>query len=378
MTGALPRIALTFDAAAPLAVPDETLRPLTALLPDGGVLALGEPTHGTREAFELKHRLIRLLAEEGRLRVLAFECARGPAEHIDHAVRLLDGDVKDALRAQDYWCWESREVLALLSWLRAFNARRPPEVRVRFVGVDVQRPERVAERVEGHVTCPDMRARLRALCEGTPASGDDAARFTEQLQDLASSAADADVRRDARHLYRHVRVYLDPTSTEGIGLRDRFMAEELLETLPSEGVTVVWAHNEHVAVNEDFFGSPAMGFVLREALGERYVALGMLFGYGGFRARAWRAPERPLRDFEVGRANGAYVERQFDALEGCVLDLRGRRTKSLRRRFLGFLFDHEVARERPEAFEVVRPLSDFDLLAWLPRTTPSRALGDQG
>jgi len=377
MTDTLADVALTFDATAPLAISDVTLRPLASLLPDGGVLALGEPTHGTREAFELKHRLIRMVAEQGNLRVLAFECGRGPAELIDAAVRLMDGDVLHALRSQGYWCWESREVLALLTWLRDFNALRPLSERVRFVGVDVQRPERVVERVETHVTCPDTRTLLRALREGILVPGEDSTRLAQQLKKLAASTGDKDVRRDALHLYRHVRVYLDPSNAEGIGLRDRFMAEELLEALPDDGVTVLWAHNEHAAVNDDFFGSPAMGFVLREALGERYVALGMLFGRGGFRAQAWRAPGRPVRNFEVEQAEGTYGERLFDSLDGSVLDLRGKRMPAVRRRFVGFLFDQDVAHARPGAFEVVRPLTDFDLLAWLPCTTPSQGLANQ-
>ena len=52
----------------------ERLNALKPYLPALSVLGLGEPTHGTRESFELKHLIIRYLAEAGWLRYVCFEC----------------------------------------------------------------------------------------------------------------------------------------------------------------------------------------------------------------------------------------------------------------------------------------------------------------
>lgn len=45
------------------------------------------------------------------------------------------------------------------------------------------------------------------------------------------------------------------------------------------------------------------------------------------------------------------------------------------RRFLGNLYDHEVNAQRPDASRIERPITDFDLIAWLPATQPARYLG---
>ncbi len=87
------------------------------------------------------------------------------------------------------------------------------------------------------------------------------------------------------------------------------MAGELASGAP-EAASAVRALNEHVAVNPDFFGTRVMGHHLREALGERYLALGMLFGEGAFLARSWE--ERRVSEFQMGQAGKGHVERCGD------------------------------------------------------------------
>ncbi|GHF60761.1 erythromycin esterase [Deinococcus metalli] len=375
-TSAYPRLCPL--SADPLALPDADFLPLLEVLRGTQVVGLGEPTHGTHEAFVLKHRLLRLLADRGLLRVLAFECAAGPAELIDAYVRHGEGDARTALLAQEYWIWETAEVLAVIEWLSAYNARLPEAERVRFVGVDVQRPARVAIRLAALLLThePDLRLALTCLAaEELPAT--DAPELVDALRALETSHPLAYIRHDARHLRRHAEVYLDERNPEGLGRRDRFMAEMLLEALTEEGLTVLWAHNEHVAVSEDFFGSPALGYVLREALGEGYLSLGMLFGEGELRAKSLTAPGGVLGRFRVEAPKAPFVEVEFLNENSAVFDLMGTATPPRLRRFLGTRYDEVAWRAQPEAFQVLRPLSDFDLLAWWPRTTAAAELPDE-
>lgn len=365
-------------SADPLTLSDADLLPLLEVLRGARVVGLGEPTHGTHEAFVLKHRLMRLLADQGLLRVLAFECAAGPAELIDAYVRHGEGDARTALLAQDYWIWETAEVLAVIEWLRAHNDRLPETERVRFLGVDVQRPARVATRLAALLAShePDFRLALaRLAAEELPAT--DAPELVDALRALETSHPEAHVRHDARHLRRHAEVYLDERNPEGLGRRDRFMAETLLEGLPGQGLTVLWAHNEHVAVSEDFFGSPAIGYELREVLGDGYLALGMLFGEGELRAKSLTALESMPGRFTVMAPEAPLVEVDFLGERAAVFNLRGTATPSRLRRFLGTRYDEAAWQMQPETFQVFRPLSDFDLLAWWPRTTAATGLPEE-
>jgi erythromycin esterase-like protein len=59
----------TIDPTAPL----DDLAPLRRMVGDAQVVGLGESTHGAREAFTLKHRMLRLLVEELGFRSVAWE-----------------------------------------------------------------------------------------------------------------------------------------------------------------------------------------------------------------------------------------------------------------------------------------------------------------
>lgn len=75
------------------------------------VLGLGEPTHGTAEAFRWKFEVILALAKAEKLRVLAWECGFATGQLLDQALR-FGGDLETALRAQQFWTWNTREILA--------------------------------------------------------------------------------------------------------------------------------------------------------------------------------------------------------------------------------------------------------------------------
>lgn len=100
------------------------------------VVGLGEATHGTREFFTLKHRLVEHLVLEHGFTVVAFEADTDGCRPLDTYVTTGRGDPVRALRELGYWTWNTEEVLDMLRWVRAHNAGTPAGSAVRFVGVD--------------------------------------------------------------------------------------------------------------------------------------------------------------------------------------------------------------------------------------------------
>jgi len=111
---------------------------LDEILGAARVIGLGEATHGTREFFRLKHRLVRYLVREHGLRTVALEANLPETLAIDEYVTHGRGDPRDALDSIYFWTWNVEAVLELLEWLRSFNEGRPLADRVRFHGVDTQ------------------------------------------------------------------------------------------------------------------------------------------------------------------------------------------------------------------------------------------------
>lgn len=106
------------------------------------VVGLGEATHGSREFFTLKHRLVEYLVTEQAFTVFALEADQDRCRALDAYVTTGAGDAVQGLRDLGYWTWNTQEVLALLTWLRVHNTTAPAGGAVRVVGVDPSDPRR--------------------------------------------------------------------------------------------------------------------------------------------------------------------------------------------------------------------------------------------
>ncbi len=114
------------------------LQPLLAHLAEARIVAVGESTHGTRDFFQFKDRLWRLLVEEAGFRAFAMEAGFAAAQAVDAYVMGGEGTAAEALEALRIGVWNTDEVLDLIEWTRAYNATVPADERVRFYGIDAR------------------------------------------------------------------------------------------------------------------------------------------------------------------------------------------------------------------------------------------------
>src|SRR5215510_1964905 len=59
------------------------LQPLKQLIGDARIVALGEPTHGSHEVFQMKHRLLEFLVERLGFSIFSIEANMPEAEAFD-------------------------------------------------------------------------------------------------------------------------------------------------------------------------------------------------------------------------------------------------------------------------------------------------------
>src|SRR4051794_24028009 len=90
------------------------LQPLKQILKDVRVVGLGENTHGTREFFQVKHRLLEFLVREMRFTAFALEAGYGACEPINNYVLYGKGDLTTVLTAQGYVVWDMEELAAMI------------------------------------------------------------------------------------------------------------------------------------------------------------------------------------------------------------------------------------------------------------------------
>ena len=114
------------------------MAPLKKMIGDARIVALGEATHGTREFFQLKHRMLEFLATEMGFTIFSIEANMPEAYRINDYVLTGAGDPAELLRGMYFWTWDTEEVLELIRWMRRYN--EAGKGKLEFTGFDMQTP----------------------------------------------------------------------------------------------------------------------------------------------------------------------------------------------------------------------------------------------
>ncbi|MBK7193017.1 MAG: erythromycin esterase family protein [Myxococcales bacterium] len=310
------------------------LEGVAKLVGNARVVGLGEATHGTREFFQLKHRLVRYLVERMGFTMFAIEANQPECRAInDYVVRGV-GDPRVALAGIRFWTWNTEEVLALIEWMRSWNADPTHRRKVEFAGIDMQYTAGATASVTSfvrRVAAGD--AAMLALIEGL--ADPSAERLAAALAGLSAGfakharrwrgvdrAAYELARQDLRILEQEAAARDDAT------VRDAAMAENLawlLAQSPKGTRAVVWAHNGHVARRGFVDFRPPMGHHLRARFGAGYLPIGFAFDHGSFQATAVTMDHgHPVTEHRLGPASELDVAAPFTRVGSpiAIVDLR--------------------------------------------------------
>ena len=129
------------------------MQPLKKMIGNARIVSLGEATHGTREFFQLKHRMLEFLASEMGFTIFSIEANMPEAYRLNDYVLNGVGDPAKLLKGMYFWTWDTQEVLEMIQWMREFN--KSGKGRVQFTGFDMQTPDVAAVIVRDFVTKND-------------------------------------------------------------------------------------------------------------------------------------------------------------------------------------------------------------------------------
>ncbi|HUQ04840.1 MAG TPA: erythromycin esterase family protein [Kofleriaceae bacterium] len=281
------------DAPAPAIDSVPFARSIDALLePSVRVIGLGEANHGSHSFLAIRARESLRLARLAGVRTIALEA--GPAEvfPLDDYVQGRLPDATTAVSKLGYWMWDTKDMLAVLAEIRAYNKKARPDARVTLVGVDVQSSDRAATYVlassvkltDSQRTALEGAATWTSLASGSP----DAAAFAREIDALVQSTEAEALPLRTMLALRQVQWRLRMHAARGRTAqkqRDLGMAAitEALLARRDQGRIVIWAHNNHIATDPLSEVQP-LGSHLRKRLGDGYLAVGLLMARGTFRA----------------------------------------------------------------------------------------------
>lgn len=384
----------------------QDLAPLGALIGEARVVALGEATHGTREFFQMKHRVLEYLVSELGFTVFAIEAFYPESLAVNDYVLSGKGDPAQALAGLGFWTWDTEEVLEMIRWMRRWNEDPRHTRKVRFYGFDMQSPPRAVRHVLGYLQRVDpayarelapVLAPLRAPA-ATGSYGQQpaqvraavsaalarlVARFSADRQGWVARSGEASWAVARQHAVVAAQGEAMLASDSGVAIRDRAMADNvqwLLAQEPPGTRMVLWAHNGHVS-KAGYTGVESMGVHLARALGRQLVVLGFAFHRGGFRAVEMpMGPASKLRDFDVGPAQPGSLDATLASagLQAAIVDLRPASgtvaawlDKPHATRSIGAGYGEALDAAFHQSLKV---REHYDGLIFFERTTPARAV----
>lgn len=274
---------------------------------DARMVALGEATHGTREFFQLKHRLLEYLVDEKGFTVFALEANWPESLAVDRYIKTGEGSAKAALAGMYFWTWNTEEVLGLIEWMRSYNQAPGKHPILTFTSFDMQMAHvagRMALEYLGRYAPDDVEAAAATYTEAQMLETRRAQIYDDQAKALADQAAAVvklfDLKRTALtaasspEAWRDARqaaaiVYQSCTMRipgKGPAYRGEAMAgnvEWLRQVHPNEKI-VLWAHNTHVRFGAGSDSVKSLGARLRERYGKQMYVVGFAFYYGRLRA----------------------------------------------------------------------------------------------
>jgi erythromycin esterase len=387
----------------------EQLRPLIA---DARIVSLGEATHGTREFFQLKHRMIEYCVSQLGFTMIGFEAEYGATLAVNDYVLHGKGNALDAVAGMGFWTWNTEEVVALVEWVRAWNLAN--DRKVKFYGFDMQSSPASGMHLLAYLE--RVAPYLSAVCEQNIAplasayAADDLRlmptivreqaasqlvtvldAFTTQRADWISRTSETEwhlARQSAIVLDQFARINAMENETlswaKSWRFRDQCMAANVRALLDAEGPrtkAVLWAHNGHVQRSPSVFFKVIeltnMGSHLHAMFGPEMVVIGFAFNQGSFQAVDETGR---LRDHTVPPAPDGFVDAALAAtgLPLLALDLAnmppdGPVAKWLAakpsQRSIGAVFhgDHS------NYSEGANPRNKYDILLFVDRTMAARA-----
>lgn len=381
------------------------LLPLLSAIGDARIVAMGEATHGTREFFQLKHRMLEFLVEKMGFTIFGIEANWPESLAVNDYVLNGKGDPAQALAGLYFWTWNTEEVLDMIQWMHTYNQDPCHAKKVKFYGFDMQVSHVAVSNVELYLQKVDpeeakVASKLLAPLSGAAGEREYTAkpeefrhktsegiryllaRFESRKQAYEDSSS-FDEWKLARHNLEIVRQAEEMQSTVPPGrfsVRDRSMAENVKWILDQEGrmsKIMLWAHNGHVSTLPVGAGE-TMGMSLRGMYGKKMVVCGFSFDHGSFQAIQ---QGKGLREFTVGPATPGSLDAALAAtgIPIVAIDLRGApssgtvadwlNTPQLMRS-IGAVYSENS----PSAYFASLNLHSFDLIFFVNSTTAAREI----
>jgi erythromycin esterase len=285
----------------------EDLQPLKAMIGGARVVGLGENTHGSREVFMMKHRLVEFLATEMGFNIFAIEANMPEAYKLNDYILTNyyvpnDSIPKALLRGMYFWTWNTQEVLDMIKWMRQFNTTRTSKLQ--FTGFDMQYYMGALQNIANYSKADlDLKLKIDTisfLFEQLKQKGGEAIESKNEISVIKNRCyqiqayliknkckiTQSSDSTNYKWLIQNASLLIQclelaEKGNSGSMFRDECMAKNvkwILENNPNSKI-ILWAHNGHITKHR-----PQMGYCLDQEFGVEYYNIGFASNTGKYTA----------------------------------------------------------------------------------------------
>jgi erythromycin esterase len=310
----LDNIIHTLDKS-PLELSDEDIECLS-YLEESKIVGLGEATHGTKEFFQLKHRIFRYLVENHDFNIFAFEVDLAGSYYVDRYISKGKGNIDEIMSDKMHFPWQTEEIKLLIQWMKEYNEYKSDEKKIHFIGIDCQLFAHHSDIIinyffQANVSLSrDNLLFLNKISQiensiivdyYSKISLEEKEEIDDNVNDLLdkiNTSKDDFISASSKFEYQFVkRIILNIKQINenwysynnnfNYIIRDFYMAQNALwaSDLFNENTKVaLWAHNCHNMNYSKLRPFGSMGFILKEELNNDYQIINFAFSFGCFTA----------------------------------------------------------------------------------------------
>lgn len=379
---------IPLDSYDPLHNENSDLKELNSIFHQSRLVALGEVTHGSREIFMMKHRLLKYLNKEHDYNAFGIEQGFVEAAIVNEYV---SGNNTDSIKASQANTWKVQSVNNLINWMKQKNSGTDPKIM--YTGFDMNyweedlllhlrsfkqeiSPTTNTKVLSSVDSIQSMIEVIQQRMKKAPSNYFSLTSMEKNNLNLHTNLISAWIsesikdKNKAHRLKFTLRVINQALNKDKSGTRDSFMANNVTELLErsSNNKMVLWAHNGHIQ-NTGTAERPIMGNILKEKYGDKYLSVGFAFYEGSYSARG----RKGYSAYPAQEAFPGTYEYYFNRIDTPIflLDLRDIESNE-NTKFLSELeFRTTGAFHVPIEFERYNLKDNFDIIIFIKKSSNS-------
>jgi len=306
------------------------------------VIGLGEVTHGSKEIFEFKTRLVQYLSLKKNAKALVIEANMADCADINDYIQTGVGNPNELIKGLKIATMNYKEYVELLLLLKEINEKRDKNNKIEFWGYDVQAPQSAAKKAKDYIESlgfilPDS---LNVAVENfiktgksifainptkVPSYKPNIDKFYEFIQKnkesiISKSTVDKYLfnERLVFSVGQSFQLFTAKSQMDAFFMRDKLGFDNIKWIIESKKKfpVIYWAHNAHVLKKELFFPNfVTTGNCLANEFKSDYVAIGSVFYEGSVRAikdeKAGKYESIDLPIAEVTSAESFFAQQKY-------------------------------------------------------------------